>query len=447
MTFRSLLFALVLFMALSACKNNEGNIVITGQQKSDQLTLFRTDTFTLKTSTVLEDSLPANNLTYVLFGEFHDPLLGKSKASIYAKMNILAPENNFPNTIEPDSALLYIPLVDGLNFYGNSLTKQQIKIYQLDETLIGTNIYYQKQSKPKLNKNVSTDFYGYIYQQKFDSIGYKKGKMGLKPGLLIKLSKEFARQLQQMPSEAYQTNEGLLKHFSGIAIVAQNDELSPGEGGVGVLDLANAININYRAKILLYYNDTSTYIFGFDGRSTIINSSETGPYPEFVESQLKGPNKNYNTTYVQALNGVKTKIEIPYLLNLVQSGSHGENNVGINNATLRLYVDDNTNANYFAPPRMNLFQPISRSSDRNRLVEDALASPTKFGGVFNDKGRYYQFDITRHLQNVLNDKAFEGKDNNLGLYFAVPTDNPVIGARAAIDHSKTKLIITYTKPK
>lgn len=447
MTFRSLLFALVLFMALSACKNNEGNIVITGQQKSDQLTLFRTDTFTLKTSTVLEDSLPANNLTYVLFGEFHDPLLGKSKASIYAKMNILAPENNFPNTIEPDSALLYIPLVDGLNFYGNSLTKQQIKIYQLDETLIGTNIYYQKQSKPKLNKNVSTDFYGYIYQQKFDSIGYKKGKMGLKPGLLIKLSKEFARQLQQMPSEAYQTNEGLLKHFSGIAIVAQNDELSPGEGGFGVLDLANATNINYRAKILLYYNDTSTYIFGFDGRSTIINSSETGPYPEFVESQLKEPNKNYNTTYVQALNGVKTKIEIPYLLNLVQSGSHGENNVGINNATLRLYVDDNTNANYFAPPRMNLFQPISRSSDRNRLVEDALASPTKFGGVFNDKGRYYQFDITRHLQNVLNDKAFEGKDNNLGLYFAVPTDNPVIGARAAIDHSKTKLIITYTKPK
>ena len=447
MTFRSLLFALVLFMALSACKNNEGNIVITGQQKSDQLTLFRTDTFTLKTSTVLEDSLPANNLTYVLFGEFHDPLLGKSKASIYAKMNILAPENNFPNTIEPDSALLYIPLVDGLNFYGNSLTKQQIKIYQLDETLIGTNIYYQKQSKPKLNKNVSTDFYGYIYQQKFDSIGYKKGKMGLNPGLLIKLSKEFARQLQQMPSEAYQTNEGLLKHFSGIAIVAQNDELSPGEGGVGVLDLANAININYRAKILLYYNDTSTYIFGFDGRSTIINSSETGPYPEFVESQLKEPNKNYNTTYVQALNGVKTKIEIPYLLNLVQSGSHGENNVGINNATLRLYVDDNTNANYFAPPRMNLFQPISRSSDRNRLVEDALASPTKFGGVFNDKGRYYQFDITRHLQNLLNDKAFEGKDNNLGLYFAVPTDNPVIGARAAIDHSKTKLIITYTKPK
>lgn len=447
MTFRSLLIALVFLAAFSACKRNEGNIVITGQQKSDQLTLFRADTFTLKASTVVEDSLPANNLTYVLLGEFHDPLFGKSKASIYAKMNILAPENKFPNTVEPDSALLYIPLVDGLNFYGNSLTKQQIKIYELDETITGSNIYYQKQSKPKVNKNVSSDFYGTIYQQKLDSIGYQKGKMGLKPGLLIKLSKEFARQLQQMPSEAYQTNEGLSKHFNGIAIVPQNDELNPGEGGFGVLDLANAININYRAKILLYYNDTSTYIFGFDGRSTIVNTSETGPYPEIIDVQLRQPNKKYNTTYVQALNGVKTKIEIPYFLNLVQSGTHGENNVGINNASLRLYVDDNTNVNYFAPPRMNLFQPTSRSSDRNRLVEDALAAPTKFGGVFNDKGRYYQFDITRHLQNVLNDMAFKGIDNNLGLYFAVPTDNPVIGARAAIDHSKTKLIITYTKPK
>ncbi len=447
MTFRSLLIALVFLAAFSACKRNEGNIVITGQQKSDQLTLYRADTFTLKASTVVEDSLPANNLTYVLLGEFHDPLFGKSKASIYAKMNILAPENKFPNTIEPDSALLYIPLVDGLNFYGNSLIKQKLKIYALDETILGTNIYYQKQSKPKVNKNVSTDFYGTIYQQKLDSIGYQKGKMGLKPGLLIKLSKEFARQLQQMPSEAYQTNEGLLKHFNGIAIVPQNDELNPGEGGFGVFDLANAININYRAKILLYYNDTSTYIFGFDGRSTIVNTSETGPYPEIIEVQLRQPNKQYNTTYVQALNGVKTKIEIPYFLNLVQSGTHGENNVGINNATLRLYVDENTTVNYFAPPRMNLFQPTSRSSDRNRLVEDALAAPTKFGGVFNDKGRYYQFDITRHLQNVLNDMAFKGIDNNLGLYFAVPTDNPVIGARAAIDHSKTKLIITYTKPK
>jgi len=33
----------------------------------------------------------------------------------------------------------------------------------------------------------------------------------------------------------------------------------------------------------------------------------------------------------------------------------------------------------------------------------------------------------------------------LGLYLAVPSDQPVIGARCVIDHRKTKLHITYTK--
>jgi len=62
----------------------------------------------------------------------NDPILGKSKASIFAKMLILEPENNFPNGIEPDSAILYIPMVDGLNFYGNQLTKQRLQIFQLE---------------------------------------------------------------------------------------------------------------------------------------------------------------------------------------------------------------------------------------------------------------------------------------------------------------------------
>jgi len=148
----------------------------------------------------------------------NDPILGKSKASIFAKMLILEPENNFPNGIEPDSAILYIPMVDGLNFYGDHLTKQRLQIFQLSEAIAANNVYYQKQ-KISYNTQVSSNHYGLLYQQKFDSIGYRKDKMGLKPGLMIKLSAEFARSLQQMPIEAYQSNEGLAKHFKGIAIV------------------------------------------------------------------------------------------------------------------------------------------------------------------------------------------------------------------------------------
>lgn len=435
-------FCVFLFVLIfNACQKQNGNIIIDAQQNNNnQLDIFRTDTLTLLTKTIREDSLPANGISYTLLGELHDPVLGKSKASIFAKMIILEPENNFPNAIEPDSAILYIPIVDGLNFYGNPLTKQRLKVFTLNQTIAAGSIYYQQQNID-YNTHVSSSHYGLLYQQKIDSIGYRKTKMGLKPGLMIKLSAEFARNLQQMPLEAYKSNEGLAKHFQGIALIPESDELMPGEGGYAVLDLSNAISTSYRAKILLYYNDTSTFIFGFETKSTIANQGKTGPYPQEIVNQLQGPDKSYPITYLQALSGLKTSINIPNLLHLAKNG-----NIGINKAEIFFYTTNISNAKLFAPPRLNLYQPLNPNSIRNRLIDDAVQSPASFGGVYDETRKCYRFTVTRHLQNIFNDQHFKNINSNLGLFLALPTDNPVIGARAGIDHSKTKLIITYTKP-
>ncbi len=433
-------FLIVLFVGLISCTKENGNIVISGQNQKDKLSLFRTDTLSLITRTIREDSLPGNNLSYALLGELNDPVLGKSKASLFAKMNIIEPENNFPNTREPDSAILYIPLVEGMNFYGNRGSSQHLRIYPLNETITASNVYYQNQTVQYHQNNVS-DYFGSLYLQKIDSIGYRKTKIALKQGLIVKLSKAFARSLMQMPAEAYKNNEGLAKYFKGIAIIPENDELLPGEGGHAVFDITNTQSINSRAKILLYYNDTSTFVFGFDGKSASVNNGQTGPYPPKIVEQLLNPKGHFKTTYVQALCGLKTQIEIPYLLNLINQG-----NIGVNNAELYLYTNNIRNATYFAPPRMNIFQPNSKTGKRNKFIADALESLGSFGGIYNETGHYYKFVITRHLQNVLNAKAFNGEDINYGLFFALPSDNPVIGARTGIDHTKTRLIITYTKP-
>ena len=431
---------LSVLLGFSACTKQDGNIIIDGQTNNNQLDIFRADTFTLRTKTIREDSLPGNGISYSLLGEMNDPILGKSKASLFAKMNILEPENSFPNTIEPDSAILYIPMVDGLNFYGNPLTKQRIQVFPLTETLTSDKVYYQHQSIA-YNQQISTNYYGPMYQQKFDSIGYRKEKMGLKPGIVIKLSNEFARSLMQMPSEAYQSNDGLAKHFKGIAIIPENDEFMPGDGGYAVFDLSNVISLAYRAKIMLYYNDTNTFVFGFEGKGSIVNQGKVGPYPQMVNEQLSNQSKSYETTYVQALSGIKTEIQIPYLLNLIKNG-----NVGINKAEILFYTNNITSVNQFAPPRLNLYQPLNTQSKRNRLIDDATMSPASFGGVYDESRKCYRFTVTRHIQNILNDQHFKSLNTNLGLYLAMPSDNPVIGARAGIDHSKTKLIITYTKP-
>ncbi|MBL7810922.1 MAG: DUF4270 family protein [Bacteroidetes bacterium] len=426
--------------AFFSCKKQNANIIIDGQGNSRQLEAMRSDTFTLQATTIREDSLPGNNLRYNLLGSMNDPQLGPVRASLYAEIGMLEPNNNFPNTVMPDSAVLYIPVVDGLNFYGDRNTPQGLHVYKLSSTIDPAGVYYQHKAL-NADKSLSSYYYGKLFSGVYDSVGYGKGKLELHPGLRVKLSADFAKYLMQLPIDAYQTNENLKKYFRGIALLPEQRDYAPGQGGLAVMDANNVVSLGYRAKIMLYYNDTSTFVFTFDGSKAAVTYGETGPYPAAINAQLTAPaGSSFGTTWVQALSGLKTHVRIPHLLNLVNNG-----NVAINKAQIVFHVDKSVStANLFAPPRLNLFQPAGINSRRNYLLDDATLS--SFGGTYNESAGTYTFTITHHLQNILNKKVFEGVEQNLGLYLAVPADQPVIGARAAIDHSKTKLIITYTKP-
>ncbi|MFN5890269.1 MAG: hypothetical protein ACK448_07740, partial [Bacteroidota bacterium] len=84
------------------------------------------------------------------------------------------------------------------------------------------------------------------------------------------------------------------------------------------------------------------------------------------------------------------------------------------------------------------------SSNRNSLTKDGGSST--FGGLLNEKGYYYKFDVTRQIQGILSSKVNLNKEINNGLLLTIPTDVPVSGSRVVIDNKKTRLIVTYTKP-
>ncbi len=67
-----------------SCKKQTGNVIIEGQN-TNSLQPFQTDTFTLFSRTIDEDSMPGNNLSYLLIGAMNDPLFGYSKATAFAK--------------------------------------------------------------------------------------------------------------------------------------------------------------------------------------------------------------------------------------------------------------------------------------------------------------------------------------------------------------------------
>ncbi len=421
-----------------SCKKQEGNIVIDGQGNSNQLQLFTTDTFSLLASTIKEDSLPGNNLRYMLLGSMNDPLLGSVQAGAYAQCGLLEPNSDFPNTEEPDSAVLFVPFINGLNYYGDKFTYQGFRVFPLKSNIVASDIYYQG-DKLEVDPTIESRYYGPVYQFTSDSARYKKNKVKLTPGIRVRLSMSMARKLMQLPKEAYTSQDKLLTHFPGVAILPEDRDYAEGQGGLGVYDFNNVISFAYRAKIMLYYRDTGTFVFTFNGSKTTVNNAKTLRHKPEVAQQLLQPKGNFPITYAQAPNGLKTHIRIPYLLNLAALG-----NIAINKAELVLHVDKSTvSPIYPAPGRMNLFQPADSNSRRNFLIEDGTSDA--FGGTYKESSGTYTFTITKHLQNILGAKKFYNENLNLGLYLAVPSDQPVSGARVAIDHSKTKLLITYTK--
>jgi len=141
-TSKLLLCLLIVGIAVS-CQKREGNIILPGQANSGQLSLIVRDTFELRTQTIKEDSLPGNGLSYCLIGAINDPELGPSMASMYADVILIEPNSNFPNTTMPDSAVLFIPTVDGLNHYGNRNYPLELGIYPITESIDISKTYYQ----------------------------------------------------------------------------------------------------------------------------------------------------------------------------------------------------------------------------------------------------------------------------------------------------------------
>jgi len=143
------------------------------------------------------------------------------------------------------------------------------------------------------------------------------------------------------------------------------------------------------------------------------------------------------------MSGVKTKIEIPYLMNWNDSGK-----IAINKAELVIKVNQDPTYQMYeldtfaAPAALFLFGIDDVGA--NLLLPDYYEGSNYFGGTYNATKKEYRFNIARYIQRVLN-----GKYNNNGLYLLVSsgaiTANRVVIGGGKPNAYKMKLNITYTK--
>lgn len=440
MKYYSIALALLGAGAWSSCNKYKDSISLKEQENLGDYTLKRTDTFTLQATSWAEDSIPVSNLTYYLLGSMNDPETGQSFASIATNLYPTQPGKTFPSGSKMDSAILFIPYPPGSNFYGNPGTPQAVNVYQLRQ-MVDENKYYYNTDKISYNSEKIGSYYGLLKSSRFDSMRYNSGKLLMYPGLRIRLSDAFATTLFNAPSSVTQTRAAFAAYIKGLALVPEDRDFQPEQGGVALLDLNPSGLAGVKPRVILYYDDTSQLEYEVGYQKTAANQFEFRPEAAALTRQLNTAGW-WPYTYAQSMTGSKTYLRIPWLFNLVN-----DKTIVINKAELFVQLRDQTAHAFYPPPtRINLGQPISASRKRSNLIRDFAENPA-YGGTYNSSLNAYKFNITLHLQELINQYFRFGNNKDLGMLLFVPSDSPVSGSRAIFDMrpGKTKLVITYTK--
>lgn len=309
-----LLLAIVL---LAGCKKGNGiNDSLPAPAAVNRVAFF-TDTLTVRTSTVLIDSIISSNNSGLVVGRYADPLFGTVTGRGYVSLALDAPLL-VDQTQVYDSVALDIR--SDAYRYGDSTKVQRVEVHQLPNALrTDGKPYYTKDDAP-----YSTTVLG---QRQFRP-GTKAKSLHIRLSNVLGQVLWYAGQTNQLTAQ-----EQLGRYLNGLA-------LTPGATDNGAL-----LRFGAAAVLRLYHhsvNDPATVLaYTFTGGQSLphfyhLETDRTGTalagltaFRQALSSTATG-----NRSFVQGTLGIYTKLEFPYLRSLDQFG----NSLVLNSATLQLAV-------------------------------------------------------------------------------------------------------------
>jgi hypothetical protein len=361
---------------------------------SDQLNVRSTDTITIESTTENGDSLLTNKnfLTYLL-GSYTDPEFGRTDASVYSQL-VFSSNPNLGDTNEiltADSLVMTLEYTSEAilkPYYGNKNTPLKVTVYRMTESMSPDSVYYTNRDFTVEGTPIGT---ATIIPQPDDSVSvYGKN---VTPHVRIKLSNELANDLLELNhSTTWSSSENWLDYFKGVYIKTEPVN-STNEGSVIHFSLGG----NYSAMTLFYHSDTpgddsTKYSFVFRGE--IINRFHHEYGQSDAGRQIQDPSFNSSVNYLQAMSGVRTHLNFPYLKNFTTQGQ-----LVINKAELIIPVETNSTETYSPPVTLNIL--TKDSTGRALSLIDYIHESLYFGGAYSLADNSYTFNITRQVQAIL----------------------------------------------
>lgn len=385
---------------------------------SVEVGLNYTDTLTIKSGTVLMDSIQTGGNSTFLLGSFYHPDLGYVSSNVYAQL-ANADTLNSKETSIVDSLKMHLIYK---NTQGDLSQPQTIELYRLADTLSTSTSYYTNSSvaiKPELLKRFS--FVPKPIKKESangDSVQFDTLKFQMPLALGKELISKYTDKAISGGGSAFRN------YFRGLYIKSE----------AGKKASLLAFSPTYSRMTLHWHNpgDTTKYYLNYyfslsnayvteiNARFNQISAQRIGPLAAIVKPGDKVSSlKTNNTTYVQSGTGIVTKIELPYLLNL-----RGNRNVAVNKAELVFSGIDKLDFNQTIGQLSLIESDGSNKPLRNSYGLKYIYSEGGAGvatATYDIATNSYTFNVTTLMQSMLS-----GKKANLGYLLT-----PAISADAA----------------
>lgn len=410
-----------------------------------------TDT-NIKAYTFSDGNQRTDESIYNLLGTYNDPTFGKTTADFACQFRL---------TAYPDSLKLskFNPQVDSLvlvllyrEIYGDTLTPQHLKVYELNSDLDISKKYYQNTDLLSL---VNTELVGEkIYTPKFklDSLSTDYGSTKADPKdttiqeLRIKLSQKLLNKLLAADSLTWSDNDKFLKYFKGLYV--QTGDVNQGGTLMKINSLASGSNM------AIHFHTTKTdslvYIYNLNENCARVSRFVHDYSKTKFAANLDKTDVQDSLIYLETTGGLRTKILIPNLDNWADS-----TDLAINKAELIFKIDATLSDTAKFVPADLLQLTVIDSLGQEYYPSDLAFSQVYYGGYYNKSDLTYRFNIAKHMLQVLKaiqnpeDKAYK-QYRNLGFYLATTDRNSEyrrMVLKGATSKAGIKLDIVYSKIK
>ena len=428
--------AVVLIISLiTACNKKADQVGLGLQPASQELSVVFDNNSGLVAYSIREDSVrtDANAIKTGMVGGMIDPVFGRTNAEIFTQLRLSENGHNFGEGAQLDSIILSLGYS---GFYGDTMTQQTVRVYEISEDMNPDTTYYSNQSI----SDFGVELAAYTFTPRpgdtlvIDSVPQQ-------PQLRIPLSSAFGQQLIDADDAVYDDNESWLEFMKGLHIAA---DPAVGEGGIMLFDMlesATVMTIYYRSAD---NEDTLSFEFLSNNNCARFTAFDHNDYMEataglraqIIDGDTSGGSEIF---YLQAMGGVKAQLRLPDIKEYFADGP-----VSINQAKL-IFNIYNDGADLTPPPQLALAM-VDEDGDYLPIA-DASEVSSYYGGFLSENEDSYFFRISEHVQQVLS-----GTTPNYPLVLLVQgasfrANRVVLNGPEATMNSDDRMIleVTYTK--